>query len=189
MRSLDLQYYTMSRPALPRSAAVPLRLALVQGRQLLFLGAADKQSIASQVPPSPSLRHHHIPSLTPFSARSATSLRLFLRSLALPLRRFDLHAVSRCPNPYNKYSSDHATSSSVNRQPFIFSTMSGVKTRRQTAANASPSTPTLAATEQVVMNGNRAAQKSVQEAPYENIFLFYPNLIGMPPALHQAGTF
>ncbi|TEY71219.1 hypothetical protein BOTCAL_0098g00080 [Botryotinia calthae] len=59
--------------------------------------------------------------------------------------------------------------------------MSSVKTRRQTAAASTPSTPTPAAREQVIMNGNGngSAHKS-EEAVYvkENIFLFWPNVIG-----------
>jgi len=59
--------------------------------------------------------------------------------------------------------------------------MSSVKTRKQAAAVASPSTPTpVARAEQVVMNGNGAAHgpPAKDEHPKENIFLFYPNLIG-----------
>lgn len=57
--------------------------------------------------------------------------------------------------------------------------MSSVKTRRQTAAASTPSTPTPAAREQVIMNGNASAQKPQEEDyPRENIFLFWPNVIG-----------
>jgi len=59
--------------------------------------------------------------------------------------------------------------------------MSSVKTRRQAAAVASPSTPTpVSRGNQVVMNGNGAARGpgAKDQVPKENIFLFYPNLIG-----------
>lgn len=61
--------------------------------------------------------------------------------------------------------------------------MSGVRTRRQAAAISTPSTPTPAPREkpaQVVMNGNGAARGAVAERvfPKENIFLFWPNIIG-----------
>ncbi|PQE18765.1 cdp-diacylglycerol-inositol 3-phosphatidyltransferase protein [Rutstroemia sp. NJR-2017a WRK4] len=61
--------------------------------------------------------------------------------------------------------------------------MSSVKTRRQTATAtpSSPPTSTPAGTEQVVMNGNgnASAPKSKDvEYPQENIFLFWPNVIG-----------
>jgi CDP-diacylglycerol--inositol 3-phosphatidyltransferase len=59
--------------------------------------------------------------------------------------------------------------------------MSGVKTRRQAAASA-PSTPTPAAARgQVLVNGNGSARGHTTEQegyPRENIFVFYPNLIG-----------
>ncbi|KAF7857014.1 hypothetical protein EAF04_009774 [Stromatinia cepivora] len=57
--------------------------------------------------------------------------------------------------------------------------MSSVKTRRQTAAASTPSTPTPAAREQAIMNGNGSAHKSEEvDYPKENIFLFWPNVIG-----------
>ncbi|QSZ29482.1 hypothetical protein DSL72_003996 [Monilinia vaccinii-corymbosi] len=57
--------------------------------------------------------------------------------------------------------------------------MSSVRTRRQTAAASTPSTPTPAAREQVIMNGNGSAHKSQgEDYPQENIFLFWPNVIG-----------
>lgn len=34
--------------------------------------------------------------------------------------------------------------------------------------------------EQPLLNGNRAAAASKEEHPYENIFLFWPNIIGKP---------
>lgn len=58
--------------------------------------------------------------------------------------------------------------------------MSSVKTRRQTAAASTPSTPTPAAQEQAIMNGNGSAQhkSEMEDYPNENIFLFWPNVIG-----------
>jgi len=58
--------------------------------------------------------------------------------------------------------------------------MSGVRTRRQAAAVSAPSTPSPAPrNEQVVMNGNGSAHGPAKEDyPYENIFLFWPNIIG-----------
>jgi len=70
--------------------------------------------------------------------------------------------------------------------------MSSVRTRRQAAAVASPSTPTPAARgEQVVMNGNGAARGGAvkDESTKENIFMFYPNLIGKCGIIHLAGLF
>lgn len=68
--------------------------------------------------------------------------------------------------------------------------MSGARTRRQAAlAAAAEETPAKTTTElqtedQVVMNGNgngTAHAEDTSKAPgsKENIFLFYPNLIGM----------
>lgn len=59
--------------------------------------------------------------------------------------------------------------------------MSSVRTRRQAAAISTPSTPTPAPRdEQVIMNGNGSAHASAkEEQPYENVFLFWPNVIGM----------
>jgi CDP-diacylglycerol--inositol 3-phosphatidyltransferase len=58
--------------------------------------------------------------------------------------------------------------------------MSSMRTRRQAAAVSTPSTPTPAPKDQqVAMNGNGSAHKSGKEDfPQENIFLFWPNLIG-----------
>ncbi|EKD13991.1 cdp-diacylglycerol-inositol 3-phosphatidyltransferase [Drepanopeziza brunnea f. sp. 'multigermtubi' MB_m1] len=59
--------------------------------------------------------------------------------------------------------------------------MSSVRTRRQAAAISTPSTPTPApkGEKQVVMNGNGSAHAPAkEEQPHENIFLFYPNVIG-----------
>jgi len=56
--------------------------------------------------------------------------------------------------------------------------MSGVRTRRQAAAISQPSTPTPAPRQQVTMNGNGSAHKSAKKVEKENIFLFYPNIIG-----------
>ncbi|CZR58291.1 related to CDP diacylglycerol-inositol 3-phosphatidyltransferase [Phialocephala subalpina] len=58
--------------------------------------------------------------------------------------------------------------------------MSSVRTRRQAAAISSPATPTPAPREeQVIMNGNGKAHASAKDDyPRENIFLFWPNLIG-----------
>ncbi|KAG0652732.1 Phosphatidylinositol synthase [Hyphodiscus hymeniophilus] len=53
--------------------------------------------------------------------------------------------------------------------------MSGVRTRRQAAA---VSTPAKAPRAQAAMNGNGSAHKSAKKEPKENIFLFYPNIIG-----------
>ncbi|KAH7409184.1 CDP-alcohol phosphatidyltransferase-domain-containing protein [Cadophora sp. MPI-SDFR-AT-0126] len=58
--------------------------------------------------------------------------------------------------------------------------MSSVRTRRQAAAVSTPSTPTPAPRdEQVIMNGNGSAHASAKEEhPRENVFLFWPNVIG-----------
>ncbi|CZS89851.1 related to CDP diacylglycerol-inositol 3-phosphatidyltransferase [Rhynchosporium agropyri] len=58
--------------------------------------------------------------------------------------------------------------------------MSSVRTRRQAAAIPQPSTPTPGhRSEQVIMNGNGSAHaSSKKEYPFENIFLFWPNVIG-----------
>jgi len=57
--------------------------------------------------------------------------------------------------------------------------MSGVRTRRQASRASTPATPTPAGGNQAVMNGNGSAHKSVKEDhPHENIFLFWPNIIG-----------
>lgn len=59
--------------------------------------------------------------------------------------------------------------------------MSSVRTRRQAAAISTPVTPSPAPREeQVVMNGNGTAHGSAKDDyPRENIFLFWPNLIGI----------
>lgn len=60
--------------------------------------------------------------------------------------------------------------------------MSGVKTRRQTAAATAPSTPKPAQKEdadaQVVITDTKEPAYVVSEYEKENIFLFYPNIIG-----------
>ncbi|KAE8441641.1 hypothetical protein EG329_004608 [Mollisiaceae sp. DMI_Dod_QoI] len=57
--------------------------------------------------------------------------------------------------------------------------MSGVRTRRQAAAISSPATPSPAPREQAVMNGNGKAHGSAKDDyPRENIFVFWPNIIG-----------
>jgi CDP-diacylglycerol--inositol 3-phosphatidyltransferase len=58
--------------------------------------------------------------------------------------------------------------------------MSSARTRRQAAAISTPTTPSPAPREeQVVMNGNGTAHGAVREKqPKENIFLFWPNIIG-----------
>ncbi|CAL3963314.1 hypothetical protein PZA11_000974 [Diplocarpon coronariae] len=57
--------------------------------------------------------------------------------------------------------------------------MSSLRTRRQAAAISTPSTPTLVPREQVIMNGNGSAHATGKEdLTHENIFLFYPNIIG-----------
>jgi CDP-diacylglycerol--inositol 3-phosphatidyltransferase len=58
--------------------------------------------------------------------------------------------------------------------------MSSVRTRRQAAAVSTPSTPMPAPRgQEVVMNGNGSAHHPEREDhPKENIFLFWPNLIG-----------
>ncbi|TVY64155.1 CDP-diacylglycerol--inositol 3-phosphatidyltransferase, partial [Lachnellula suecica] len=58
--------------------------------------------------------------------------------------------------------------------------MSSVRTRRQAAAISTLTTPSPAPREeQVVMNGNGSAHGAAREKqPKENIFLFWPNIIG-----------
>jgi hypothetical protein len=57
--------------------------------------------------------------------------------------------------------------------------MSSVRTRRQAAAVSTPTTPSPAPRDQVTMNGNGSARGLVKEdGPKENIFLFWPNVIG-----------
>ncbi|TVY36239.1 CDP-diacylglycerol--inositol 3-phosphatidyltransferase [Lachnellula occidentalis] len=58
--------------------------------------------------------------------------------------------------------------------------MSSVRTRRQAAAISTPTTPSPAPRgEQVVMNGNGSAHGASREKqPKENIFVFWPNVIG-----------
>lgn len=57
--------------------------------------------------------------------------------------------------------------------------MSSIRTRRQAAAVSTPSTPTPAPREQVIMNGNGSAHPGAKENyKRENIFLFWPNIIG-----------
>lgn len=65
------------------------------------------------------------------------------------------------------------------------SSVSSVRTRRQAAAVSSPATPSPAPRGEVIMNGNgngngttRKAPAAVADHPQENIFLFWPNLIG-----------
>ncbi|TVY32040.1 CDP-diacylglycerol--inositol 3-phosphatidyltransferase [Lachnellula subtilissima] len=58
--------------------------------------------------------------------------------------------------------------------------MSSVRTRRQAAAISTPTTPSPAPRgEQVAMNGNGLARGATREKePKENIFVFWPNVIG-----------
>lgn len=57
--------------------------------------------------------------------------------------------------------------------------MSSVRTRRQAAAVSTPSTPTPAPRgQEIVLNGNGSAHHHEKDYPKENIFLFWPNLIG-----------
>jgi len=61
------------------------------------------------------------------------------------------------------------------------SSVSNVRTRRQAAAVSSPATPSPAPRGEVAINGNGnglAHKSKVAEGPEENIFLFWPNLIG-----------
>jgi CDP-diacylglycerol--inositol 3-phosphatidyltransferase len=63
------------------------------------------------------------------------------------------------------------------------SAVSSVRTRRQAAAVSSPATPTPAPKEELAVkgNGNGSAHKTpktVADPPKENIFLFWPNIIG-----------
>jgi CDP-diacylglycerol--inositol 3-phosphatidyltransferase len=60
--------------------------------------------------------------------------------------------------------------------------MSGVRTRRQAAAVSTPSTPTPAPREQAIMNGKGSTHKSAEKESKENIFLFWPNIIGTATA-------
>jgi CDP-diacylglycerol--inositol 3-phosphatidyltransferase len=57
--------------------------------------------------------------------------------------------------------------------------MSSVRTRRQAAAVSSPATP-APQKDQITMNGNGAAPdgEGKEVHPKENIFLFWPNVIG-----------
>lgn len=55
--------------------------------------------------------------------------------------------------------------------------MSGVRTRRQ-AAMSTPSTPSPAPRDEAAVNGNGSAHKVAKTEKKENIFLFWPNLIG-----------
>ena len=58
--------------------------------------------------------------------------------------------------------------------------MSSVRTRRQAAAISAPATPTPVPRGQKVtkMNGNGSAHAENEVYPKENIFLFWPNIIG-----------
>lgn len=56
--------------------------------------------------------------------------------------------------------------------------MSSVRTRKQAAANSTPVTPTPASRNLVTMNGNGSAHIEKEDYPAENIFLFWPNVIG-----------
>ncbi|KAK2629908.1 hypothetical protein QTJ16_000728 [Diplocarpon rosae] len=58
--------------------------------------------------------------------------------------------------------------------------MSSLRTRRQAAAISTPSTPAPASRgEQVIMKENGSAHMPAKDdQPHENIFLFYPNIIG-----------
>jgi CDP-diacylglycerol--inositol 3-phosphatidyltransferase len=60
--------------------------------------------------------------------------------------------------------------------------MSSVRTRRQAAAVSTPETPTPTPRDQIIMNGNGHVAASDGEGkelhPKENIFLFWPNIIG-----------
>ncbi|EPE32922.1 hypothetical protein GLAREA_05934 [Glarea lozoyensis ATCC 20868] len=58
--------------------------------------------------------------------------------------------------------------------------MSSVRTRRQAAAISTPATPTPEPRDQIIMNGNGAASdgEGKELHPQENIFLFWPNVIG-----------
>ena len=54
-----------------------------------------------------------------------------------------------------------------------------MRTRRQAAAVSTPATPTAAPRdEQAVMNGNGSPHGLKDSYPKENIFLFWPNVIG-----------
>jgi hypothetical protein len=64
--------------------------------------------------------------------------------------------------------------------------MSGVRTRKQAALASQPSTPTPASKSikvQSIISENGASESAKLELaaadyPHENIFLFYPNIIG-----------
>jgi hypothetical protein len=74
----------------------------------------------------------------------------------------------------------HATSHTGGTTYLQQKIMSSVRTRRQAAAVSSPATPSPAPREeQAVMNGNGRAHGSAKDDyRKENIFLFWPNLIG-----------
>ena len=60
-----------------------------------------------------------------------------------------------------------------------------------TRKGASRSPAPKASAEQPLLNGNTAASATKEEHPYENIFLFWPNIIGNPPKNpipHRADT-
>ena len=88
------------------------------------------------------------------------------------------------PNPRKSTSASRKPSTTI---PYSFQPpdMSGVRTRRQATADSTPATPSTPSPAPNVarMNGNGSTHAAKEVSPRENIFLFYPNLIGLslPP--------